>query len=161
MLVEDAVEVKVWLSETTFGKNVILKPPSKDLEFMNSNPYSAPLKTKAPEPIAQRGNVVNFGEIIRRWEWFRVLYNLALLVVTLLVAVIGGAFRSPVLLFETAVLGAVFANILFFYGPVADGYLQWMGFRNPAIGKIIFVMGTTLAMLLAAVTVVSLAAGLH
>ena len=54
------------------------------------------------------------------------------------------------LLVETAVVGA---NVLFFYGPVADGYLQWMGFRHPAIGKLIFAMGTTLAMLLAGLTV--------
>jgi len=123
---------------------------------MNSNPYSSPLEIETPKPITQRENVVDFGEIVRRWEWFRILYNLALFFVTLLVAAIVGAFRVPVMLLETAVIGVVSANVLFFYGPVADGYLQWMGFRNPAIGKLIFTLGTTLAMLLAAATVASL-----
>ena len=123
---------------------------------MTSNPYSSPLEIEMPKPITQRENVVDFAEIIRRWEWFRILYNLALLLVTLVVAAIVGAFRVPLILLETAVVGAVFANVLFFYGPVADGYLQWMGFRHPAIGKLIFVLGTVLAMLLAATTVASL-----
>lgn len=123
---------------------------------MNSNPYSSPLEIETPKPTTQRENVVDFGEIVRRWEWFRILYNLALFFVTLLVAAIVGAFRVPVMLLETAVIGVVFANVLFFYGPVADGYLQWMGFRNPAVGKLIFTLGTTLAMLLAAATVASL-----
>jgi len=120
---------------------------------MSDNPYSAPLETETLKPTVLPENVVNFGEIIRRWEWFRIFYNLALLLVTLFSAAVLGSFRAPMLLLETAVVGAVGANVLFFYGPVADGYLQWMGFRHPAIGKLIFAMGTTLAMLLAGSTV--------
>ena len=128
---------------------------------MNDNPYSAPLETEALKPTVPPENVVNFGEIIRRWERFRILYNLALLLVTLVMAAIVGGFRAPMLLLETAVFGAVGANVLFFYGPVADGYLQWMGFRNPVIGNLIFAMGTMLAMFLAAGTVVSMAFSFH
>ena len=120
---------------------------------MSDNPYSAPLETETLKPTVLPENFVNFGEIIRRWEWFRIFYNLALLLVTLFSAAVLGSFRAPMLLLETAVVGAVGANVLFFYGPVADGYFQWMGFRHPAIGKLIFAMGTTLAMLLAGLTV--------
>ena len=120
---------------------------------MSDNPYSAPLETETLKPTVLPENVVNFGEIIRRWEWFRIFYNLALLLVTLFSVAVLGGFRAPMLLLETATVGAVGANVLFFYGPVADGYLQWMGFRHPAIGKLIFAMGTTLAMLLAGLTV--------
>ena len=128
---------------------------------MNDNPYSAPLETEALKPTVPPENVVNFGEIIRRWERFRIFYNLALLLVTLVMAAIVNAFRVPVLLLETALVGAVGANILFFYGPVADGYLQWMEFRHPAIGKLIFALGTILGMFLAAATVVSIGLSFH
>ena len=126
---------------------------------MSDNPYSAPLETASPQPINQPKNIVDFGEIIRRWERRRIFYNVALLCATLLVAGVYGVFRAPIVLLETAVFGAVGANVLFFYGPVSDGYLQWIGVRHPVFGKTIFLLGTTLALLLAVITVASLGGG--
>lgn len=124
---------------------------------MTDNPYSAPLEIETPKPITLPKNTVDFGEIIRCWERRRIFYNLALIFVTLFAADIFAAYHAPILLLGTILAGAAGANILFFYGPVFDGYLQWMGLRHPVIGRTIFAMGTILAAVLAVTTIASLA----
>jgi len=124
---------------------------------MNDNPYSTPLEIDTPKPVTRREEVVDFGEIIRCWERRRIFYNIALIFVTLFVADIFSAYDAPILLLETILVGAVGANILFFFGPVSDGYLRWMGLRHPIIGRTIFAMGTVLAVVLAGITIASLA----
>jgi hypothetical protein len=94
--------------------------------------------------------------IFLRWERLRIWYNLIL---TCLVVGVTLASRQETtdwyLLTGRCIIGAVVANLLYIAGPIAESYLQWLGVRSRAITPIIFVSGLLAAMVLAAISVLS------
>lgn len=125
---------------------------------MNQNPYRSPIagadKTNKEATV---DDAVDFKTILVKWERYRLVYNLALVATTVFT---GLAFMiGPGLLefWGAALSGAVLANLLFMLGPSLDGYFQVAGLRHRVIGLFIFGCGTLVAVVLAALTVASLA----
>ena len=82
------------------------------------------------------------------WEKLRVPYNgvLMLVVVCLAPSRIGSKIGELV--------GYAFiANLCFLLGPFIDGYLTWLGLRHPAVTVFVFLAGTLVAVVLAALCV--------
>jgi hypothetical protein len=123
------------------------------------NPYRAPESTPGeedwiapadPAMLRRERKYAAIGRVMVTWEKLRVVYNatLGLTVIAVGVTLIGVS-SGGVWVFRVATLGAVVANVCFCAGPVVDGYLTWLGFRSPIITGVLFVAGTSLAMLLA------------
>ena len=124
-----------------------------------TNPYAAPSAEigKTGKPTSKE-QAFHFDEIIRRWEWLRLVYNAFLVVVVLLLT-----FASfPILLDDVGfwfcvVFGAFTANLCFFTGPAIEGYGTHFGWWHPAFTIVLFLGGLGLATILAAVSIASYA----
>lgn len=88
--------------------------------------------------------------LLRRWERLRILYNLILAAVVLLLG--ARSLGEPGFL-RWLVARAFAANVLYCVGPIANAYAHWLGLRHVAVTTALFVLGTMLAVLLAAVSV--------
>lgn len=122
-----------------------------------NNPYSAPVQSppKSTEKLAAK-DVIDFVQLAKKWERYRLIYNVALVAWTIVLSIglLGGLSLEVVLL---AVFGAVVVNFFFCLGPAFDGYVQWLfGTRSRAIGIVIFVLGTLFTMFLAGVSLLEM-----
>lgn len=99
--------------------------------------------SKLPTAGSTRKLKDDFGLVILRWESFRILFNLMLIIACL-------GFTT---LFDPAnfkdhefwcylIAGALLANLLFMTGPAVDGYLTWYGVWTAPISLLLFVAGT-------------------
>src|SRR4051812_17084832 len=102
-------------------------------------------------PPAAKASGEEARAVFLAWEKLRVLYN-AILVVE---SVGLGANQLGVPAFARLLLGgAIVANLCFCAGIVAEGYLSLLGVPRRGARPVLFVLGTSLAMLLTAVSVV-------
>lgn len=119
-------------------------PPLPD----DSNPYVAPLEA-GPLPSPTRGP--SETGLLLRWEKLRVVYNVVLAAVVLAfwAGGRGSGLGDPAFLRHLArcCLGA---NLCFCAGPVVNAYAHWLGLRHVAVTVALFVLGTTLSVLVAA-----------
>jgi len=104
------------------------------------NPYSASL-----EP-PQLVDAYDWRQVIRRWEWLRIAYNLVVGAVGLSVLVSLGKPGNWVV--ESVVAYGVAANACYFFGPIAELYLAFWGLRWRGIGWILFSAGLGFSVLL-------------
>ena len=88
---------------------------------------------------------VSIRSVFLAWEHLRVVYNLVLLLVTFASWTIGKNALSFLGLLSVGVKGAIVANILFFAGPALDGYVQWLGWRQPLFRRFLFGAGLVFA----------------
>lgn len=98
-------------------------------------------------PSAEDTSADSATAVFLAWEKLRVVYNLALVLVTLLVGSVGfyaGSFWA------TAVVGAIIANICYCLGPCLEGYLALIGWPRRETRQFLFLVGTLLAAFLAA-----------
>lgn len=86
-------------------------------------------------------------QVFFAWEKLRVLYVLALAVVTLS-SIPPEAMKRLDVWIAVAVL-AVAANVCYFAGPIAEMYLCWLGLRRTIVRAALFLGGTVFAGLLA------------
>ena len=112
-----------------------------------ANPYQAPVAEVAEPEVT---NPRSLNEIARKtflaWEKLRLFYVAALAVMTLLAGAINvSALLMSVEFWVMVAIGAVFANICFFAGPMVESYVKWLGFRIPWIRPVLFVIGTLFA----------------
>jgi len=119
-----------------------------------TDPYQAPAAIEE----APGEQPVTLDALARRtflaWEKLRILYVLILVVITLaMVAFRGFGLVATVEFWLTAVVGAIFANIAFFAGPVVETYVRWLGYRGEVLRLLLFTVGTVFACLLATGTV--------
>ena len=117
-----------------------------------NNPYSSPPSLSVADDSETPS--VPFSIVARRifvaWEKLRLAYVAVLALVTIGVA--RGALLDPHILVPV-VLGAVVANVCFFAGPITETYLTWLGFNPSWLRAFMFILGTTLAAVLALVTI--------
>lgn len=112
-----------------------------------SNPYAAPpTEADGPKPNVQED--FDFGDILRRWERLRIVYNAVLIVWTLflLVLLMG---RTPVALMVAVPFGGLLANLLYLLGPAIEAYVTWFGFWHRSMTYILFLAGLGFTALLA------------
>ena len=120
-------------------------PVSKQSD--GTNPYQAPVAEVAdPESTNSR----SLNEIARKtfleWEKLRLFYVAALAVMTLLAGAINvSALLLSVEFWVMVAIGAVFANLCYFAGPMIESYVKWLGVRAPWLRAILFVVGTLFA----------------
>ena len=119
-------------------------PPLPD----ESNPYVAPVEAGSlPPPPAGPSE----AGLLLRWEKLRLLYNLILAAVVLAfwAGGRGSGLGDPGFLPHLArcCLGA---NLCFCAGPVVNAYAHWLGLRHVAVTVVLFVIGTSLSVLVAA-----------
>ncbi len=110
------------------------------------NPYRSPETARAGNDAGPSGAATKFeelGRLIVTWEKLRFVYNAIGLIPTVFIVL---AARPAV--FEIAIC-AFWANLCFCAGPVIDGYLTWFGFRSRVVTVILFVLGTSVMLLLA------------
>ena len=117
------------------------------------DPFAPPGAAIAPAPVEPD----DFFAVFWRWERYRVVYNLILVGETVLAISTRSHLPNWRFLDMLAVL-AVVANVCFCAGPVLHGYLWRFGFRGRWFWRTILIAGTLLAMLLAAIALVSLSA---
>lgn len=90
------------------------------------------------------------------WEKLRLLYVAILGALTLglwLLYPPSDRGRALLLIGE----GAVFANVLYFAGPMVETYVAWLGYRKRWLRPMLFVAGTALSGLLVLIVVPGLA----
>jgi len=80
------------------------------------------------------------SEVFFAWERLRLVYN-AILVAVVLFRRLGGEDLQVQFLVENA----LFANLCFCVGPVAEGYLVCIGLRRKAMRWLLFLGGSVLA----------------
>lgn len=124
------------------------------------NPYAPPRTYDAPRAgdSYSSGNpsVVDFGEIIGRWERLRVVYNTVLiaLVMLLVIGMFPGRFAVPRFWVEVC-FGAIIANVCFMAGPTIEGYCRFLKLWANAMRPLLFLAGTCFAAILAVACVLS------
>ena len=114
-----------------------------------SNPYAAPpTEADASKPKSNDRADFDFGDILRRWERLRIVYNAVLIVWTLfLLALLMG--RTPIALFVAVPFGGLLANLLYLLGPAIEAYATWFGFWHRSMTYILFLAGLGFTALLA------------
>lgn len=94
-------------------------------------------------------------DVFLAWEKLRLVYNAALVLATLA----GMALNPQASFLDRSFLrlllyGSVVANVLYCAGPVAEGYLAWMGAPRRSARAVVFTLGCVLGATLAFVCVV-------
>lgn len=119
---------------------------------MTSNPYAPP---SAPpvrvELPADAGLAVIARSVFLAWEKLRPAYLAVLAVCSLLLVVVAGPPWPAVA--RVLLAGAVAANLLYFAGPLLETYVCWLGWRGAWLRWVLFLGGTLLAVVLAAVAI--------
>jgi hypothetical protein len=106
-----------------------------------------PLANQSALPLRDiRAAEPTFMEVFLAWEKLRILYN-GLLIVAVLGIILKSGFNLLAGIFF--VEPAIYANVGFCAGPVAEGYLSWLGFRHPACRWFIFALGLFITLVLA------------
>ena len=112
------------------------------------NPYAAPsVQHDAVVPAVDAPFAAVARNIFVQWEKLRPLYLAALAGFCLLMLGPIGLTRDNVI--GVLVTGAIAANILYFAGPVVEGYVAWLGYRPKWLRWLLFVGGTLLSAFLA------------
>lgn len=112
---------------------------------MSENPYESPAAALAPP------EALGIGEILPAWERLRIYYNGILFLETILLGLLMLGTRGLLFtdrLIETALVGAVGANVCFCAGPCAEFYLSRVGLGGRASRLILFWAGMGLSLLL-------------
>ena len=106
------------------------------------------IETPTSEP--RRRLKDDFGLVIMRWESFRVVFNLTMVLICLCYTAIVDPvnFRDPEFWMFMA-LGGLIANLIFMMGPAFDGYLTWFGIWTAPFALLTFLAGTGLTIFLA------------
>ncbi|MEW4570823.1 hypothetical protein AB1L88_23400 [Tautonia sp. JC769] len=111
----------------------------------DENVYAAP-GTPARRVASDPGGEPDLA-FMARWERWRVLYNLVL-VVEVMGIVIGmdrWQWMTEAEFCELLVLGALGANLCFCAGPVVEAYLRWLGVKGEMLGPLLFGLGMIVA----------------
>lgn len=96
---------------------------------------------------------VSAAEVFTAWERLRLPYN-GLLGLLVVVHVIGGLLAAEATL-PLMARAAVGANVCFCAGPVAEGYLDWLGMPRRRGRWLAFGVGSALSLVLASITLVA------
>lgn len=123
---------------------------------MTSNPFASPSASLAPAPLPRDASFAVIAKsVFLAWEKLRLAYVAVLAVASLaLVAVCGSPWTSAI---KALLGGAVAANILYFAGPALETYVCWLGWRGTWLRGVLFLGGTLLSLLLAAITIAGMA----
>jgi len=128
------------------------------------NPYAAPASDTSRPDVRPSTDA---AALVRRWEKWRLMFNLVVGVTGLLAAMPVMSRSLPKIL-DSIVLEIVAygiaANLAYFLGPLAELYLIWLAhdtagwlsarvraaLGGPAVGRLLFVLGTLFAVLVTA-----------
>lgn len=126
-----------------------------------SNPFAIGTESARAEPAAPDSRYEQLGRMFVRWEKLRMLYNAALVLWTLLWAVVfGPRLLLDVSFWDACVFGALGANACFCCGPLLEGYLTWFFRSHIAVTGVLFTSGTLLSLLLATASVAAFSFGM-
>lgn len=135
--------------------------PDPTMPTLDTNPYAAPA-SEPPTPAIHAA--IDAAALVRRWEKWRLMYNL-IVGVTGLLSTLPLMWRSSPEILDSLVIGIVAygiaANLAYFMGPLAELYLIWLAhdtagslsarvraaLGSPAVGPSLFALGTLFAML--------------
>jgi hypothetical protein len=111
----------------------------------DENVYAAP-GTPARRDASDPGREPDLA-FMARWERWRVLYNLVLVVevVGIVVGFDGWGWVTEVEFWELLVFGALGANLCLCAGPVVEAYLRWLGVKGEMLGPMVFGLGVIVA----------------
>lgn len=88
--------------------------------------------------------------VCRQWERLRIVYNAAIVCwVVYMVSASQPALFQSFAFWATCLVGAVFANLCFFLGPLAEAYFHWIDFNHRSIRWALLLIGTQLTAILA------------
>ncbi|MCU0711218.1 MAG: hypothetical protein MUC43_04105 [Pirellula sp.] len=118
---------------------------------MNENPYAATNTANASiseDTLGEDRSLLGIARnVFLAWEKLRIIYLGILTLFTLFLVGFSGFLNYSVVM--SIVIGAFFANLLYFAGPVIDTYIRWLGYRSSWPRWFMFVCGTLLSLLLA------------
>ncbi len=125
---------------------------------MKQNPFASPpemIGASGPDEAGQaKAREARVGEEVIQWEKLRWIYNGILVMVTLMCLVARTDwFDAPLQLAVTLGFGGIAANICYGVGTILGAYLAWIGFNNRHFRLVVFVLGTSFASLLTALTI--------
>lgn len=160
----------VFLDRMNGIDRIDLKPNWKSISIMSNepaNPYAPTDNIENDEGWELAGQkldaknvrLIRVGRTFVTWEKLRLVYNLILLCVTVLTC--GFCVMClPVSIDEgdligRVIVGALLANLCFCLGPLIDGYLSWFGWRSTFSTSVLFLFGTLLSIVLAALSIIS------
>ena len=125
------------------------------MENNEINPYAAPLAALSDiDPAAAGARAGDDArEVFLAWEGYRVLYNIILTGESLL---LGVAHWGQIPYWITLIGGAIAANVCFCAGPCLEGYFSLAGAKRRTVRPVLFLLGTLVAVTLAAMVVNSL-----
>ena len=110
------------------------------------NPYES---SKTPTAVcANDRETLHSTELLSEWERRRFWFNGILIAVTLLFGILPDQMIFEFRFWEFAVEGAIVANTAFCAGPVANWYLDGLGFRSRSTGIVLFWLGTSFAVVM-------------
>jgi hypothetical protein len=119
---------------------------------VDQNPYKTPVASAASKSSVGDSTErvgLDFIEIAKKWEWYRLVYNGVLVTLTLLFTVLLFGLAPPLDILVVSVLGALVCNFFFLLGPAIDGYAQWIsGSRSKSWGIVVLVLGVLFSVLL-------------
>lgn len=119
----------------------------------NPNPFSPPIATEAASPVPSQpdNRSVDFLPIMRRWERWRLIYNAALIVFTISIAVVfTPANCVDVDFWALLCVGGIIANVCFLVGPACEAYGTCFGLWHRTMTPILVVAGLLLTAIMAA-----------
>ncbi len=128
---------------------------------MNSeNPFAPPNNAQETRLNESAVRDESLGAIAKQvcldWEKLRLIYIAVLGAETIAI----GFLAHPLILtpefWGGALLGAVFANVCFFIGPVIETYISWLGYPSRALRFVMFIAGTLFSCLLVIISLRSL-----
>ena len=126
-----------------------------------SNPYSSPAESSEMPITAATQPQDSLDTIARRtflaWEKLRLIYLAICGGVTLLLGMTGaieglGTWEY----WQRVIAGGIFANVMYFAGPVMETYLTWLGSKSLWPRYILFAAGTLFTVVLAIGSLVDL-----
>ena len=112
-------------------------------DVKTANPFEPP---EVDVSVTDAQDVGGLVAIVRRWEVYRLYYN-----VLVLASGLAGVLPLPTVLLRpltvvAIALWAVGANVLFMIGPACDLYLARYGITHPWPRRLLFLLGTFFAM---------------
>lgn len=137
--------------------------PYPPMSNVDSNPYAAPASDSPPPAVHA---ATDAAALVRRWEKWRLMYNLIvgltglLSTMPLLSSPAFGQFADSIV--TGIVEYGIAANVAYFIGPLAELYLIWLAhdtagwlsarmraaMSSPSVGPLLFVLGTLFAVLI-------------
>ena len=114
-----------------------------------TNPYATPQTEIGAINVAESNvdlvRTIDFGSVIRRWEWLRIFYNCISATVLLLFVFMVYPKHIPDLDFWFVVcVCGVAANLCYLAGPAVEGYGTHFKLWKPIYTNLLFTAGTFL-----------------